>query len=179
MPFLVDSSVACGASATGRSSPSHLNRILQGTLPYLLVTGIYPLFLWIASALNHADNGTRFRRLRPRIPRSVFVSEAFNQSWQQCSRARRFTSTGGAGGHEGHGLFLDVFSGISSPLSCAFRQLGWWSIALDTRIGGQHHNLSDSSVVDRIVQLVGRAGVSAIHLAPPCSTFSSWMRLCP
>ena len=178
IPFLVDSTVVCGAVSKGRSSSSHLNRILQGMLPYLLAARIFPLMLWIASAFNHADDGTRSRRLRARIPRAPAVDVALHQNWDRCVRARRFVSAGVMGSVRRCGLFLDVCSGVNSPLSAVFRAARWWSLPVDCQIGGAFHDLTDERVVDRLVALVAAGLVSFMHLAPPCSTFSVWMRMC-
>ena len=50
-------------------------RILQGMLPYLLAACIFPLMMWIANAFNHADDGTRSRRLRAREARGPAVDK--------------------------------------------------------------------------------------------------------
>jgi hypothetical protein len=93
-------------------------------------------------------------------------------------RARRFVSAGVMGVIRRCGLFLDVCSGVTSPRSASFRAARWWALPVDCQIGGAAHDLTDERVVDRLVALVAAGLVGFMHLAPPCSTFSVWMRMC-
>ena len=56
--MLVDSRVAQGCVARGRSSSHCLNRVLLSALPFVLVANLYPFVLWLASEFNPGDDGT-------------------------------------------------------------------------------------------------------------------------
>ena len=62
---LLDSRVTLGAVAKGRSSSPALSRVLQGTLPYTLGSGLYSGGLHVYSSKNRADGPSRNRALEP------------------------------------------------------------------------------------------------------------------
>eukprot|EP00971_Amphidinium_carterae_P335843 6471895-Amphidinium_carterae.2 len=62
--FLVDSLVVQSTWTRGRSSLHQLNRIQQMALPYVLCAEVVPLFAWIPSGDNPADDPTRNVALR-------------------------------------------------------------------------------------------------------------------
>ena len=62
---LLDSRVTLGAVARGRSSSPALSRVLQGTLPYTLGSGLYSGGLHVYSSKNRADGPSRNRALEP------------------------------------------------------------------------------------------------------------------
>ena len=66
MVALLDSRVTIGASEKGRSSSYALSRVLQGTIPYVVGSGLYPGCLHCYSADNKADEPSRDKPVRPR-----------------------------------------------------------------------------------------------------------------
>ena len=62
---LLDSRVAIGAAAKGRSSSYAISRILKQSIPYLLGSNIYPGTLHIYSELNRADAPSRDAPIQP------------------------------------------------------------------------------------------------------------------
>ena len=62
---LLDSRVTMGAVAKGRSSSRALSKILRGTLPYILGSGLYPGTLHCRSAWNRADGPSRDGDIQP------------------------------------------------------------------------------------------------------------------
>ncbi len=64
MVALLDSRVAIGASAKGRSSSFALSRVLQGSLAYVLGSGLYPGCLHTGSKNNRADEPSRGKPVR-------------------------------------------------------------------------------------------------------------------
>ena len=61
---VVDSRVALGASAKGRSSSWRLNGVLRSAMPYALAGRKQMSGLWAASAENPSDDPTRFVEIR-------------------------------------------------------------------------------------------------------------------
>ena len=62
---LLDSRVTIGAASKGRSSSYAISRILQGSMPYILGSGLYPGLLHIGSSANRADGPSRDRPVDP------------------------------------------------------------------------------------------------------------------
>lgn len=58
---LLDSRVTIGSSAKGRSSSYAISRILQGSLAYVLGSGLYPASLHCYSGDNRSDGPSRGR----------------------------------------------------------------------------------------------------------------------
>jgi hypothetical protein len=56
---VLDSQVAVGVLAKGRSSSHRLNRICKRVAGLALATNQYPLYLWTISKWNYADLGSR------------------------------------------------------------------------------------------------------------------------
>lgn len=52
---LLDSRVTIGAAAKGRSSSLALSKVLQGTMGYILGSGLYPGLLHCLSEVNRSD----------------------------------------------------------------------------------------------------------------------------
>eukprot|EP00971_Amphidinium_carterae_P350924 6491809-Amphidinium_carterae.1 len=75
IPFLVDSLVVQSTWCRGRSSSHQLNRIQQMALPYLLCVGLVPLYGWIPSECNPADDPTRDVPLREALALSPQLHE--------------------------------------------------------------------------------------------------------
>ena len=63
-------------------------------------------------------------------------------------------------------------------MSRAFAVLGWEVRPLDVLIGGAAHDLADTEVVDQLCEEIRTDPPDAATLAPPCCTFSCFMRLC-
>ena len=63
----LDSRVTIGAAAKGRSSSPALSRILQGCLPYILGSNLYPGGLHCSSGVNRADGPSRDRDVLPPV----------------------------------------------------------------------------------------------------------------
>ena len=73
---LIDSRVTLGAGAKGRSSSGALNRIQQGSLPYVLGGGLYIGGLYAPTDRHRADDPTRYRAVRPpSIPKPTWLTE--------------------------------------------------------------------------------------------------------
>ena len=64
---ILDSRVTLGAAAKGRSSSPALSRILQGCLPYILGSNLYPGGLHCSSGANRADGPSRDRDMSPPV----------------------------------------------------------------------------------------------------------------
>ena len=62
---LLDSRVTIGASAKGRSSSYSISRVLQGIVPYVIGSGLYPGCLHCYSGDNRADDPSRGRPVQP------------------------------------------------------------------------------------------------------------------
>lgn len=62
---LLDSRVTIGAAAKGRSSSLALSKVLQGTMGYILGSGLYPGLLHCLSEVNRSDGPSRDRELEP------------------------------------------------------------------------------------------------------------------
>ena len=58
---LIDSRVTLGATAKGRSSSFAISRVLQGTLGYIIGSGLYPGGLHVESSKNRSDGPSRNR----------------------------------------------------------------------------------------------------------------------
>ena len=73
---LLDSRVTLGAVAKGRSSSPALRRVLQGTLPYTLGSGLFSGNLHVYSGQNRSDGPSRGRpfKLRPNLFRAGSLS---------------------------------------------------------------------------------------------------------
>ena len=81
---LLDSRVTIGASAKGRSSSYAICRVLQGTIPYVIGSGLYLGSLHCYSADNRADDPSRDRPVRPpskELPR-WFVDLQAGSTWR-------------------------------------------------------------------------------------------------
>ena len=75
---LLDSRVTIGAASKGRSSSYAVSRILQGTMPYILGSGLYPGLLHTGSSFNRSDGPSRDKPVeKPSKPASM----------QSCKRA--------------------------------------------------------------------------------------------
>ena len=73
IPTLIDSRVAIGAGARGRSSSTALNRIQRGSLGYVLGGGLYIALL---GGVHRADYPTRHRTIRsPRIDKPAWLTD--------------------------------------------------------------------------------------------------------
>ena len=72
---------------------------------------------------------------------------------------------------------LDVFAGRASPLSRQARRRGWTVVTIDTEIGGAAHDLTNEEVLQDLLDRIAAGEFHAIVLAPPCGTFSVFMRL--
>ena len=62
---LLDSRVTIGATAKGRSSSYAISRVLQGSLAYILGSGLYPGCLHCSSGDNRSDGPSREKPLAP------------------------------------------------------------------------------------------------------------------
>ena len=62
---LLDSRVTIGAASKGRSSSFAISRILQGAVPYVIGSGLYPGLLHCYSDLNRSDGPSRGRAIAP------------------------------------------------------------------------------------------------------------------
>jgi hypothetical protein len=62
--FVGDSQVITGCCVKGRSASPALNSYLCAGLPTILGANIYPLFVWVPSAVNPADDPMRDVELR-------------------------------------------------------------------------------------------------------------------
>ena len=58
---MLDSRVLLGAAAKGRSSSLAITRVLQGALPYILGSQLYPAGLHVYSAQNRSDGPSRWK----------------------------------------------------------------------------------------------------------------------
>eukprot|EP00971_Amphidinium_carterae_P336479 6472870-Amphidinium_carterae.2 len=67
-PFFIDSQVVVNVISRGRSSSHQLNYILQTSLALCLFCSITPLPIWIGTEENPADDPTRNRALREKLP---------------------------------------------------------------------------------------------------------------
>ena len=65
IPILLDSKVALGATAHGRSSSPGLSHVLCSALPYVIGGGLYPGGLYVPTDVHRADDPTRNRAVRP------------------------------------------------------------------------------------------------------------------
>ena len=74
LPLVVDSLVGQSVITRGRSGSHNINRVLQQALPYVMFANLYVLCLWVRSAANPSDDGTRHVPLRKARPRSQKVS---------------------------------------------------------------------------------------------------------
>ena len=174
IPILLDSQVVKAIIARGRSSSHSLNRIMVSATAFMLFAGLTFLPFWIASAFNAADDGTRGRLLRrakkcPAALKQLIWDTAASLSWplfihRSVRGARRR-------------IFVDFFSGRNSPLAAAFKRRGWEVVAVDVLIGGEAHNLCLPDVLARWTQWILENKQLAAFLAPPCSSFSQWLRL--
>lgn len=73
---LLDSRVTIGASAKGRSSSFALSRVLQGSVAYVLGSGLYPGSLHTGSKSNRADEPSRGKPVRgPTKEKPVWLNE--------------------------------------------------------------------------------------------------------
>ena len=59
---VLDSTMATGVLAKGRSSSKRLNRLCQRVAAWLLATEQYALYLWTISAWKYSDKGSRVHR---------------------------------------------------------------------------------------------------------------------
>ena len=66
--ILLDSRVAIGCNAKGRSSSAKLNFCLSTCLPYVLGGDVYPSFFHIGTGENVADDPSRLKALRHSCP---------------------------------------------------------------------------------------------------------------
>ena len=62
-------------------------------------------------------------------------------------------------------------------MSRAFEALGWEARPFDVLIGGGAHDLANTEVVDQLCEEIRTDPPDAATLAPPCCTFSCFMRL--
>ena len=80
--ILVDSRVALGALAKGRSSSRRINFVLKKTCAVCFAYGLYPELIWIPTWANPGDAPSRFKSLRswrqdlPLLPEPVAVTLA-------------------------------------------------------------------------------------------------------
>ena len=65
IPVLLDSKVALGATAHGRSSSPGLSHVLRTTLPYVIGGGLYMCGMYVPTDVHRADDPTRNRSVRP------------------------------------------------------------------------------------------------------------------
>ena len=79
VPVLIDSTVVQSSALRGRSSSSIINKILASVGALGLFCGISWLPIWIRSAVNPADDGTRNRALRAPLPPTRAVAEHIRQ----------------------------------------------------------------------------------------------------
>jgi hypothetical protein len=89
--LLVDSQVNRGAWTRGRSSSSKINRIMRKTLGYTLGVGIRWHLGYVRTHLNPADDGTRFKRLRPAKAASMLIQKALALAGSLFPRPLRVT----------------------------------------------------------------------------------------
>ena len=62
LPVCIDSSVCLGAQAKGRSSSQTICRVLQGSLPYVLGSGLYVGGLQTPTEIHRADDPSAWCR---------------------------------------------------------------------------------------------------------------------
>ena len=79
---LLDSRVAVGAFAKGRSASSQLNRVLRAALPHIVGGHIWPGFGFVPTRLNPPDDPTRGRPLcGPRSSNTILAHGPTAARW--------------------------------------------------------------------------------------------------
>jgi hypothetical protein len=71
---------------------------------------------------------------------------------------------------------LDVFCGASSPIAAAAERAGWEVVRFDIQLD-LSHDLTDDSILEALCERVASGEFDLVFLAPPCGTFSVFMRL--
>ena len=167
---LVDSRVALGAFAKGRSSSAQLNKVLRGSLGYSLLANIHLHQAWIGTEVNPADDPSRGAPLRAPVPApdlSHWLSaegEADRDDASRSSARRR--------------LCREIFAGCGR-LSAALERAGA-SVAcpMESGAGGtkkyvEADDLGREEVFRRLRREVKRGTYSYLHFGFPRSTFST------
>ena len=62
---ILDSTVATGVIAKGRSSSRRLNRVSRRAMALVIATDMYPLVMWTISSWNFSDHGSRQHDVGP------------------------------------------------------------------------------------------------------------------
>ena len=79
-PVLLDSRVVQQVALRGRSSSSQLNSIFLRALPYILFSNLYPMCVWVPSAENPADDGSRGKKVRANTVVSEVVAKSIEEA---------------------------------------------------------------------------------------------------
>ena len=164
-----DSRVCLGAFGKGRSSAPKLNNVLRQCLGLHLLCRKRLVQFWMASALNPADDPSRFVVLRQ--PQAV-GSEA-----SRLLRVGRTPSNKSVrGSHALCMLALEIFSGIGA-LSAALESSGFGvSAPMDAypakNVYVPEHDLLMPSVVKQLEALFAAGCYFYVHFGLPCSSFS-------
>ena len=168
----VDSRVVQGAFIRGRSSSSALNRVLKTVVPFLLACRIRLVVLWLSSAANPADDGTRDVALRA----AVSPSKALKMLVAEVAEAQTRVLKVHQCIFKSHvPVFWDLFSGPNAPLASAFQELGWIVLIRDTLIGGADHDLTKEENINFLRHEASIRPPDAANLGPPCSSFGPWI----
>ena len=117
----------------------------------------------------------RYKPLRTSQAQSPLVQEALRRVPEELPRAARVCRALDAGRPL---LFIDVCAGETASLARALRAEGWAVWTFDTASGGAAQDITVPDVLKVLLGRIDRERPDAGHLAPPCSTFSTWMRYC-